>query len=142
MRNRFLLGLTLLLVILGGCAGTGERVNSITISQLDQYKDTNRVFLFREDTGMAGAGFVLKVSVNGKNIGKLGPGEVLHSAGISGDNVIKTSAFNQLVPIEGPVNHEIFEAKDDTNHFYIISFYTSGKWRLVEVSEQVFRNSI
>ena len=142
MKNRLLLGLTLVLVILGGCAGTGERVNSTTISQLDQYKDTNRIFLFRENTGAAGAGMLLEVSVNGKNIGKLGPGEVIHSAGIAGDNVITTAVSSPLVPlIKGRLEHEIFEVKDRSNRFYLVQFSQMG-WRLREVPEQVFRNLI
>ena len=135
---------SILFLLLVGCAGNGIKSPSVVLSQINQLKSTNQVFVLR-DTGYSGGAALMKVVVNGKEAGTLGAGESLHADTMMGENSVEVS-FTGIgsLGISNPT-YSTFNVTSTENRFFIVSLKTgamTSKLRLMEVTEQSFRNSL
>ena len=138
------IGLSVLFFLLVGCAGSGVKSPSIVLSQINQFQNTNKVFVLR-DTGYSGGGALMKVLVNGEEAGILGAGESLFSDTVTGENTVEVS-FTGIgsLGISNPT-YSSFSVSSTENRFFIVSLKTgamTSKLRLMEVTEQSFRDAL
>ena len=135
--------ITLLLSFLAGCASTGTKSPSMVLSQLDQLRDTNSVFVLR-DTGFSGSFNSLRVVVNGEEVGTLSNGESLVARARQGENSVEAS-FTGMSAMSIDPKYSSFSAEGEKNHFFLVSLTTnafSNELRVLKVSEESFRDSL
>lgn len=73
-------------LVLAACSGTGVKYDNKIAQEVTN--ETATIYIARK-SAFVGSGVVLKVTVNGQEVGELGSGEILEAKAVSGANVIE-----------------------------------------------------
>lgn len=130
-----------LLSVLASCAGTGTK-NYGTISY-EAPTDQAVVFIGRTNKYMASAGLV-KIILDGSEIGKLGIGEMERVNISAGSHKIQSKIGNVIqLGVQGDTSS--FVAEKGKKYFFIVDFNQklfSSQWKITETTENGFQSSI
>ena len=98
------------------CTGTGYKNYSDIAPQIDNLKKT-KIFLYR-DMGLAGSVLLLRLNLNGLDIGELSEGQMMVAKGKIGRNEIYADMDGLLGRY---VPYKKFEIKEEENKYFIIN---------------------
>lgn len=138
--NRSLIYL-LLTAVLASCAGTGT--SSISMINLEVGKDESVAFFVRKKKYMASLGLV-KVVMDGQEVGKLGIGEMERVRVNPGAHNINVSIGNILQLGVGS-DATAFIAEKGKAYYFIVDFEQklfSSQWTVTETSAAGFRKAL
>jgi len=142
MKKFPLIALSCLMLFLAACAGTGTKdITSISFKKAGN-SEAN-VFFYREKSFAGSAGLV-KVLVNGQEIGKLGIGEFEKFKVKPGQTSIK-AAKGDVLQLGATEDAYSFAAEAGKSYYFILSFkqglFTAG-WKVMETSERGFKSAV
>lgn len=141
MKKFSLIALGCLFFFLAACAGTGTK----DISSLSFKTSTDKagLFFYRKNVYLASAGLI-KVLVNGQEIGKIGVGEMEKFQTKPGSTSIKASTGN-LAALGATGDSYSFKAEAGKNYYFILTYdqkFFSGGWKINETTERGFKSAI
>ena len=133
--------LFIILPVLASCAGTGTK--SLSMINLNVDSDETAAFFVRKKRFVASAGLV-KISLDGNEIGKLGVGEMeriniepgSHTAGVTISNLLQAGIGGDAVA---------FNAEKGKAYYFIVDFdqgLFTGKWSITETSKNGFTKAL
>ena len=128
----------LMLLILASCSGTGTS-NYTAVAPVIDNNPTNKVFIYR-DSGYIGAGALITVILNGREIGKLGSGEFI----VSETNQEKNYLEAKITGIQGlglNIASDSF-TKSNEGNFYLLKMQAgllSNKIELIGTTQSSWR---
>ena len=138
MKKYFLIAV---LLFVTACAGTGTK-NYGAISY-DAPSDQAVLFVGRKNRFIA-SGALPKILLDGREIAKLGIGEMQRVNISTGSHKIQTKIGN-ILQIGIGSDSASFIAEKGKKYFYIIDFdqgFFSSKWKLTETTENGFQGSL
>ena len=130
-----------LVSVLSGCAGTGTK-NYGAISY-DAPSDQAVLFVGRKNRFIA-SGALPKILLDGREVAKLGIGEMQRVNISTGSHKIQTKIGN-ILQIGIGSDSASFVAEKGKKYFYIIDFdqgFFSSKWKLTETTENGFQGAL
>ena len=143
MKKFPLIALSCLMLFLAACAGTGTKdITSISFTKPTAVGESN-LFFYRESKYVAG-GQLIKVLVNGQEIGKLGNGEFEKFKVKAGQTSIKAGLSN-ILALGMTTDSYSFTAKSGENYYFLLSYnqkFFTGGWKITETSERGFKNAV
>jgi len=133
--------LFIILPVLASCAGTGTK--SLSMINLNVDSDETAAFFVRKKRFVASAGLV-KISLDGNEVGKLGIGEMeriniepgSHTARVSIGNILQAGVGSDAVA---------FNADEGKAYYFIVDFdqgLFTGKWSITETSKNGFTKAL
>jgi hypothetical protein len=133
--------LFIILPVLASCAGTGTK--SLSMINLNVDSDETAVFFVRKNRFVASAGLV-KISLDGNEVGKLGVGEMeriniepgSHTARVSIGNILQAGVGSDAVA---------FNADEGKAYYFIVDYdqgLFTGKWSITETSKNGFTKAL
>ena len=135
IRNSFIL---LLLFFLTSCAGTGNK--SLNRSELDTSRGNVKMFIYRESAFVC-SGCLATVSLNARQIGKLGNNEYISSILTSNSNTLKVETTGlQGIGIKDDTKRF---TKTNSNSYFLVEYdmkLFSAGWEIVEITKNEFES--
>ena len=132
---------SILILFLSACAGTGTKdISSISFKKSP---DKANLFFIRKNVYLASAGLI-KVLVNGVEVGKIGVGEMEKFQTAPGSTSIKASTGN-LAALGATGDTYAFKAEAGKNYYFILTYdqkFFSGGWKINETTERGFKSAV
>ena len=129
--------LLLLFLLLSG-AGTGNKY--LSISELDTSSGNVKMFIYREKAFVC-SGCLATVSLNARQIGKLGNGEYISSILASNSNTLKVETTGlQGIGIKDDTKRF---TKTNSNSYFLVEYerkFFSEGWKIVEITKNEFES--
>ena len=126
----------LLLFFLLSCAGTGNKY----LDRNEFNSSSVKMFIYRE-TAFTCSGCLATVSLNARQIGKLGNGEYISSILTSNSNTLKVETTGlQGIGIGDDTKRF---SKTKSNSYFLVEYDTkvfSQGWKIIEISEREFKS--
>ncbi len=137
--RKFLNTLLILIIlpVLISCAGTGTK--SLSMINLGVDPDESAVFFVRKKKYIASAGLV-KIILDGEEIGKLGVGEMERVSIEPGSHNARV-ALGSILQAGTGTDSAAFVAEKGKAYYFIVDFEAglfSGKWTITETSKNGF----
>ena len=134
-----LISLLATIFLISSCSGTGTS-SYASIAPAMSGSEKGKVFIKR-DSGYVGAGALVTIMVNGRNVGKLGNGEMLFADAKTGTNYVEAKiAGIQGLGLNSP--SASFDSNGVVNNYYLVTLKTgllSNKLMLLETTEDTWK---
>lgn len=126
---------------MSACAGTGTK--DISSISFNSSKNESSLFFYRNNRYVASAALV-KILVNGQEIGKLGVGEFEKYKVKPGQTTLK-AALGNILQLGSTTDSFSFSAEPGKNYYFILDYdqkFFTGGWKITETSERGFKNAV
>ena len=133
--------LFIILPVLASCTGTGTK--SLSMINLNVDSDEAAAFFVRKKRFVAG-GALVKVTLDGKEIGRLGVGEMERVSIEPGSHTARVSITNILMAGTGS-DATAFNADQGKAYYFIVDYdqgLFTGKWSITETSKNGFTKAL
>ena len=135
--------LFIFLILLNSCAGTGQKANQLSYASFDPPTDQAGLYFARQKQFIAG-GQLIKVTVDGVEIGRLGVGEYQSESVEPGNHNIRATISNILGLGLGSDSVAITTEKGKA-YFFVLRYEQglfSGKFTITETSKNGFNKAL
>ena len=130
-------------ILLSSCAGTGQKANQLSYASFNPPTDQAGLYFARQKQLIAG-GQLIKVTIDGVEIGRLGVGEYQSESVKPGNHTIRATISNILGLGVGADSVSV-TTEEGKAYFFVLRYEQglfSGKFTITETSKNGFTKAL